>query len=552
MKCKKFPLTCCVSVRSSQACGSKNASSDVWSGIIVGKCNEYYVLTQFSPFTKFMSCEMATGFQNKASHAFINPDEVMANCTVSNGYFTHQVMPVFAWKSMKFCESVKKLLSSMNLVGEKNDTYEKKCCDAHYSLDFLAWFLIFHVQETETLHMPASITLHHALEVHQGMTVWCNSYPFGHTASVIFRGCISRGIVCNHINDVILLTDACCLPGSEGGVLCTADGLMVGMVVTPLVLKSGELTGLSIACSASELKASLLKSEVMPNGTYTLFKSCNLDLLTENCPSQNPYAGENVVVLRHMKGWGSGVVVAINVRSKCSDVYVATCSHVVTATKRSSLFVKMSNDYTHGQFIKAKILYISKKEWFDFALIKIVVNRKTATNILLHLQGCLQQIKDDIHVAKYVESYEKGSNVLAVGHCLFENLDIPPTATCGVLSNVAFAEGESQVNAVLLYSSCIVHDGCSGGALILDAYKPSLLGLIVNNVKETQSGSQQILYPQISFGLPAALFMPSIVDYLCNSHMGAFDALDNIACTKQYADLWKMDAASEENLKCKL
>ena len=68
---------------------------------------------------------------------------------------------------------------------------------------------------------------------------------------------LSRGIVSNLAGEenAVILTDARCLPGTEGGGLflprINRSGVdLVGVIVSPLCWKANEWIGLTLVCSA--------------------------------------------------------------------------------------------------------------------------------------------------------------------------------------------------------------------------------------------------------------------------------------------------------------
>ncbi|XP_033065228.1 peroxisomal leader peptide-processing protease isoform X6 [Trachypithecus francoisi] len=81
----------------------------------------------------------------------------------------------------------------------------------------------------------------------------CGS-PFGAVCPDIFLNTLSCGVLSN-VAGPLLLTDARCLPGTEGGGVFTARpaGSLVALVAAPLCWKAGEWVGFTLLCAAAPL-----------------------------------------------------------------------------------------------------------------------------------------------------------------------------------------------------------------------------------------------------------------------------------------------------------
>lgn len=76
----------------------------------------------------------------------------------------------------------------------------------------------------------------------------------------MFMNSVSKGVLSNVAGD-LLLTDARCIPGTEGAAIYPQpwqrDSLPVGIVVAPLCWKANEWIGLSLGCQLSSVLNSL-------------------------------------------------------------------------------------------------------------------------------------------------------------------------------------------------------------------------------------------------------------------------------------------------------
>ena len=79
----------------------------------------------------------------------------------------------------------------------------------------------------------------------------------------MFLNSISNGVLSNvaGAQQDLLLTDARCIPGTEGGAIYAQswqhDSLPIGIVVAPLCWKANEWIGLSLGCRLSSVLHSL-------------------------------------------------------------------------------------------------------------------------------------------------------------------------------------------------------------------------------------------------------------------------------------------------------
>jgi len=93
-----------------------------------------------------------------------------------------------------------------------------------------------------------------------GNAVYVVGTPFGNLSPAVFMNSISKGVLSNTAGD-LLLTDARCIPGTEGGAIYAQlwqhDSLPVGIIVAPLCWKANEWIGLSVGCRLTSVLHSL-------------------------------------------------------------------------------------------------------------------------------------------------------------------------------------------------------------------------------------------------------------------------------------------------------
>lgn len=99
-------------------------------------------------------------------------------------------------------------------------------------------------------------------------------------------------------------------------------------------------------------------------------------------------------------------------------------------------------------------------------------------------------------------------DVFSVGFSLFSPAaNVRPTLSKGVIS---------QINDCMLRTTCSVHPGASGGAVVLPDGR--LVGIIVCNARLDESGTA---YPRINMAIPISNVYSSIQNYLATE--GGFD-----------------------------
>ncbi|XP_017652306.1 peroxisomal leader peptide-processing protease isoform X2 [Nannospalax galili] len=192
----------------------------------------------------------------------------------------------------------------------------------------LGWFALLRVRrgaDAEGEERGPALAVAPLGSVAKGAPLLACGSPFGAFCPDIFLNTLSRGVLSNAAGP-LLLTDARCLPGTEGGGVFAARpaGALVALVAAPLCWKAREWVGLTLLCAAAPLLqaaraalvrlhpdsaalAALLPPEVgTPRGLP----------LRDLAP---PWASAAVLV-ECGSVWGSGVAVASRL--------VVTCRHV--------------------------------------------------------------------------------------------------------------------------------------------------------------------------------------------------------------------------------
>ncbi|KAK3104045.1 hypothetical protein FSP39_023969 [Pinctada imbricata] len=277
--------------------------------------------------------------------------------------------------------------------------------------------------------------------------------PFGCINPGVFLNSMSRGIISNTAgkDKVLILTDARCVPGTEGGAMYYRDGrsrILTGIVIATLCWKSSEWVGLSMACGISHILEIL----------YGLQLNLQLPSLKDNIigawsgSSMIQDAMRCVPIVTVGGTWGSGVLLW---QDADHDI-ILTCGHVV----KDADFRKVHIQYGNGVKRSASVLYRAlHNQQFDLAILQC------------------QKSREIIKSAEFGKSRE-GDAVYVIGYGVFgEEHELEPTVTSGNISKVIHVNKKP----VMIQTSCAVHSGASGGPVINQ--KGEVVGLAVCNAK---------------------------------------------------------------------
>lgn len=206
-----------------------------------------------------------------------------------------------------------------------------------YDSNFLSWFAVLQMT-TDTQVDPVPWIKSTVLA--KGCSVLACGSPFGSFCPDLFMSTLSKGIVSNLAGEenALILTDARCLPGTQGGGLFVSDGdasYLVGLITSPLCWKSNEWIGLTLVCSLHLIVKNILQAVTSQQSLKEI--SISTHSITDICHVPAQQNSDNgmypmVVVVEGGQVWGSGIV--LNPR------LVLTCRHVVNG--RQSLKVTLN------------------------------------------------------------------------------------------------------------------------------------------------------------------------------------------------------------------
>uniref|UniRef100_A0A8C3TI41 Peroxisomal leader peptide-processing protease n=1 Tax=Catharus ustulatus TaxID=91951 RepID=A0A8C3TI41_CATUS len=303
----------------------------------------------------------------------------------------------------------------------------------------------------------------------------CGS-PFGDLCPELFLNTLSRGVVSNLAGEenALVLTDARCLPGTEGGAafVPSPDGSrVVAVIAASFCWKGAEWVGLTLLCSL----AAILRSSagVLDEAGIAVPPVPAWVAAVPASSGQDPLGWTALVECGAT--WGSGVLLAPRM--------LLTCRHVVEA--RAPLHVTPPAAVLRGRVVFAT----EESSPFDVAVVELEENAGRWEEVSVVGFGALGR---------------------ACG----------PSVTAGILSAVVAVDGRP----VMLQTTCAVHGGSSGGPLV-SSRSGSLMGIVASNTRDTGAGAT---YPHLNFCIPITVLQPLVARYRRTGDPDAFAGLNRV------------------------
>ncbi|KAL4641021.1 peroxisomal leader peptide-processing protease isoform X1 [Arapaima gigas] len=362
---------------------------------------------------------------------------------------------------------------------------------------FLSCFGVLRVPGLQKSKHEGHVLWESSCVLERGYEVFACGSPFGSLCPDLFMSTLSKGIISNLAgkDHAVILTDARCLPGTEGGGLFLKVGnraLLVGLIVSPLCWKSSEWIGLTLVCSFHLI----LKNIVLSASVCSLLQELLVLVpthLNHALRHKVQYSMQNfpvVVLVDSGKFWGSAVVL--------NSQLILTCSHVLNGNTKLTVRYKTTDRILA---VKGDVLYATKvSSPFDVAVVK------------------LKKHLPDIFVSSLASSFKTGEDVYVIGHGVFgENCG--PSVTSGILSRVVTWHRQP----VMLQTTCAVQAGASGGAVVRAA-TGELLGLVTSN---TRDFAAEVTYPHLNFSIPVTVLEPLLHDFSQTGDATVFKKLDD-------------------------
>lgn len=205
---------------------------------------------------------------------------------------------------------------------------------------FLTWFALLKVPISSTCTCKEAIPWVKSGTLKKGCHVIACGSPFSGLCPDLFMNSISKGIVSNLAGDgnALILTDARCLPGTEGGGVFISKGsrsYLIGLIVSPLCWKSDEWIGLTLVCSVHLILKNMIQAGAIQESTIEKSSQLITGSIQAPLTATRPSGSEfypRVALIETGLLWGSGVLLNHNL--------ALTCRHVVN--EKSVLTVKVN------------------------------------------------------------------------------------------------------------------------------------------------------------------------------------------------------------------
>uniref|UniRef100_UPI0037E77916 peroxisomal leader peptide-processing protease n=1 Tax=Semicossyphus pulcher TaxID=241346 RepID=UPI0037E77916 len=381
--------------------------------------------------------------------------------------------------------------------------------DAH----FLSWFAVLKASEVaDSSRNVCSLPWQSSSSLQKGCPVVACGSPFGSLCMDLFISTLSRGIISNLAGEdnAVILTDARCLPGTEGGGLFVAkdtdDVRLVGLIVSPFGWKANEWIGLTLVCSVHMIFRSIIRCMSVQDPLRDVWlQEGEADLqMSTTAHESKAVKYPTVCLVDSGQFWGSGVVV--------TSRHVVTCRHVVNGKKTVTLKFH-HKDRVHD--VVGDVLFSTKATSpFDLALVQ--------------MRDALKQAL----VPEMAQSFNPGESVVVVGYGGLGRRS-GPSLTCGVLSKVLNLNGQP----IMLQTTCAVQAGASGGAVVR-RHSGELLGIVSSNTRDLAS---KVSYPHLNFSIPVTVFQRLLQHFHQTKDVNVFKVLD--ASETEVRRVWRLQGA---------
>ncbi|KAM9618005.1 peroxisomal leader peptide-processing protease [Trichechus inunguis] len=388
----------------------------------------------------------------------------------------------------------------------------------------LGWFALLRVRSGEAAaeedadELGAAVAVAPLGTVPKGAPLLACGSPFGAFCPDIFLNTLSRGVLSNSAGP-LLLTDARCLPGTEGGGVFAVRpaGALVALVAAPLCWKAREWVGLTLLCAASPLLHAARAALVgLHPGSEVLAAQLPPEVgAMRSLPLQDPglpWAAAAVLV-ECSTVWGSGVAVA--------PCLVVTCRHVVP---REEAKVLVRSAIPKSAAIWGHVVFATQEmSPYDIAVVS------------------LEKSLDGIPMPVPAEHFHEGEAVSVVGFGVFGQA-CGPSVTSGILSAVVHVDDRP----VMLQTTCAVHGGSSGGPLF-STRSGDLLGIVASNTRDNNTGAT---YPHLNFSIPITVLQPALQQYSETGDLRGLRQLDR--ATEPVQVVWRLQRPLAEVPRSKL
>lgn len=353
MELKEVDKCCCV-VTVNEAFSSKTLVS--CSGVVVHPQSGIVICTAL-PFSRFIT----DPDQLSAEHTFLSPRSfrkklkiIVVFPDVSHSAHKEEIPPsrsepvhnkdvsahlIALVNCLEFEEAFQNVFQEADQWRFHGDDEDRELMrDAR----FLSWFAVLKTSENVDGLRSESIPWQSCSSLQKGHPVIACGSPFGSLCLDLFSNTLSSGIISNLTGEdsTVILTDARCLPGTEGGgvfaVKSTELVHLIGVIVSPFCWKANEWIGLTLVCSVQSIFRSIrlcLGLQGLPQDVWLNPVQSGLCLST-TAHESGVVKYPAVCLVESGSAWGSGVAV--------TPQLVVTCRHVVNG--KSTVLLKFHHN----------------------------------------------------------------------------------------------------------------------------------------------------------------------------------------------------------------
>ncbi|XP_074531965.1 peroxisomal leader peptide-processing protease [Halichoeres trimaculatus] len=376
---------------------------------------------------------------------------------------------------------------------------------------FLSWFAVLKASEIAHSNLSlCALPWQNSSSLQKGCPVVACGSPFGSLCLDLFISTLSRGIISNLAGEdnAVILTDARCLPGTEGGGLFVLNSMndvrLIGLIVSPFGWKSNEWIGLTLVCSIHSIFKNIIHCVNIQDPFQDFWLHGGEAGLHMSLTAQKSVKYPTVCLVDSGQFWGSGVVV--------TSELIVTCRHVVNGKSTVNLRFHLK-DRVHDMV--GDVLFSTKASSpYDLALVQM---RKP---IMMAV------------VPQMAQRFNPGDSVVVVGYGGLGRRS-GPSLTCGILSKAILLNNQP----VMLQTTCAVQAGTSGGAVV-QRHSGELLGIVSSNTRDMAS---KVTYPHLNFSIPVTVFNKLLEQFHQTRDVGVFRELDTTE--KEVRGVWRLQGA---------
>uniref|UniRef100_A0A3P9K826 Peroxisomal leader peptide-processing protease n=1 Tax=Oryzias latipes TaxID=8090 RepID=A0A3P9K826_ORYLA len=372
---------------------------------------------------------------------------------------------------------------------------------------FLSWFAVLKVDLNDS--SAGTIPCQKSLSLEKGTPVVACGSPFGSLCLDLFISTLSRGIISNLAGEdnAVILTDARCLPGTEGGGLFVVKGpdaaSLIGLIVSPFGWRETEWIGLTLVCSVQLIFKNIIHCSGARNVLSNGGPHPGMADLHLSATGQESKAVQYPTVCFIDSGnvWGSGVFV--------TKKLVMTCRHVVSGKSAVTLKFHYMNRVLD---VSGDVIFCTKASSpYDLALMELRVPVPEAV------------------VPRMSQSFNPGVPVLVVAYGGLGRR-CGPSQTCGILSKAICLNHQP----VMLQTTCAVQAGASGGAVV-QKQTGELLGIVSSNTRDLAA---KVTYPHLNFSIPVTVFQALLQKFRQTMDINVFKELNTTE--KEVRRVWRL------------